>query len=191
MPVEESLGLAVGQCAAGETFHEAPEELGGSFQFKCNREAAGAVDAHDEACRLAGRAADGQPLACGKLLGPVEQDEAGGFHLAEFVGEPILFFHAAFGLQAEDDGLKSACLEAGDELLDERGFSRAVATDDARAPIQFLDPFEQGFPTHALRETERDAFEMACGKWILAGDHWDAINRESGASQGMTNGNDE
>ena len=131
----------------------------------------------DESRRFARGAADGQPLAGGELLRAVEEDEAGSLDLAELVREPVFFLHAALGLQAEEDRLKTARRELGDQLFEQRGFPRAVPADDARAPVLGLDFFQQYLPIHARWKTEWDGFQMGGGKWIVARGHHGAEGR--------------
>ena len=165
--MEDGLGFVVGKFAAGEFADEGVEEFAGSFQFEDDGEAAAAMDGDDEAGGVRGGGADGEPVARGELLGAIEEDEGGGFHFAEFVGEAFFFPHAALGLEAEDDGLKAACFEVWDELLEEGGFAGAVAADDAGAPLLGFDALEERLPICASGKVEGEAFEFGNGEWVV------------------------
>ena len=173
-----------GELAAAEFGDEPFEEFHIALQLQRDGETAGTMNGDDEARRFTRRAANGQPVPRGELLGTVYDDKLRRYDLAELFGEAVFFPHTRLGVEADDDGLVSALFELGDELFNERSFAHAVAADDAGAPAQFFEPLEQCVPGHPDRKAEGQTLDFHTGKWIFLGAHGGDAGGEDGWWQG-------
>ena len=129
------------------------------------------MNADKEACGLACCAADGEPMAGGELLRAIQQDETGAANCAEALRKEHLVAHAHVGSQPNQGGLKAAGGEMRHELLHQRGLTGPGSAYDAGAPFLGFESVKEHIPIDSRRESKRDFFDLAGGKWILFRKH--------------------
>lgn len=171
MTVKNGLGFVLGKFSTSEFANEDVEESMGGFQFHDDGQTAAAMDGDDKPRSVRGGGANGKPVPGGKLLGAINKNKAGGFHFAELVRETFFIPHAALGREAEKNGLKTAGLDARDELPEQRCFSVPVSADDACAPLLRFDALDERFPIQARWKLEGQTIEFGSSEWIFVVGH--------------------